>query len=179
MKRRDVLKTGGIALTAGMIGLAGCSSSDAETPEQTGGPDASGDTTIDMVTNSGSYYFDPIGLHVESGTTVTFINQEGSHSTVAYKDGVGQATTTRLPDGADSWESSILTESGATVDHTFETAGTYDYFCGPHKALGMVGRIVVGEPGGPADGSMPPDGTVPESQEIVDAGQVSFEEFSG
>jgi plastocyanin len=180
MKRRDVLKTGGIALSAGMIGLAGCSSStDDDAPEQTADPGAGGTETVDMVTSSGDYYFDPIGLHVEPGTTVTFNNQEGSHSTVAYMDGVNQATTTRLPDGAESWESSILTESGATVEHTFETLGTYDYFCGPHKALGMVGRIVVGEPGGPAEGSMPPDGTVPESQEIIDSGSVSDADFSG
>jgi hypothetical protein len=43
----------------------------------------------------------------------------------------------------------------------------------------MVGRIVVGEPGGPAKGDMPPDGNVPESQTIVDQGAVSYSDFSG
>jgi hypothetical protein len=43
----------------------------------------------------------------------------------------------------------------------------------------MVGRIVAGEPGGPAEGSMPPDGEVPESQTIVDQGAVSYSDFSG
>lgn len=132
-----------------------------------------------MVTDGGEYYFDPIGLFVEPGTTVTFENEGGSHSSVSYQDGVGQATTTRIPDGAQSWESSILSESGATFEHTLETTGTYDYFCGPHKTLGMVGRIVVGEPGGPAEGSMPSDGDVPESQTIIDSGSVSYDEFSG
>ena len=33
--------------------------------------------------------------------------------------------------------------------------GVYDYFCLPHEAAGMVGRIVVGRPGGP--GTLPFD----------------------
>jgi hypothetical protein len=42
----------------------------------------------------------------------------------------------------------------------------------------MVGRIVVGQPGGPAAGGMPPDGKVPTSQTIVEKGVVSYESFS-
>ncbi len=34
--------------------------------------------------------------------------------------------------------------------------------------MGMITWIVVGEPGGPAEGSMPPDGSVPTSQQIID-----------
>jgi len=41
----------------------------------------------------------------------------------------------------------------------------------------MVGRIVV-EPGGAAEGSVPPDGDVPTSQNIADSGSISFDEFS-
>ncbi|MFW5937619.1 MAG: plastocyanin/azurin family copper-binding protein, partial [Halanaeroarchaeum sp.] len=62
---------------------------------------------------------------------------------------------------------------------TFATEGTYDYYCMPHQSLGMVGRFVVGEPGGPADGSMPEHGDVPESSTIVEEGSVSYEAFSG
>lgn len=174
MNRRQILKASGIVVTAGVSGLAGCSG-DNDDPDSGGGDTAS----VEMVTNNGEYYFDPIGLFVETGETVTFENVEGGHSTVSYKDGVGQATTTRIPDGAQSWESSILTESGATFEHTFETAGTYDYYCGPHKSLEMVGRIVVGDPGGPAEGSMPPDSPVPESQSIIDSESVSYQQFSG
>lgn len=64
-------------------------------------------------------------------------------------------------------------------EYTFETAGTYDYFCIPHKQLGMVGRVVVGSPEGPAAGSTSPDGIVPESQTIVGEEAVSHDEFSG
>jgi hypothetical protein len=40
----------------------------------------------------------------------------------------------------------------------------------------MVGRIVVEKPGGPAEGSMPPDGTVPKSQKIVKQGRIPWSE---
>lgn len=43
----------------------------------------------------------------------------------------------------------------------------------------MVGRIIVDEPAGPAEGSMPPDGTVPESQLIIDEETVPYNDFNG
>lgn len=129
-----------------------------------------------MYTEGSTYYFDPIGMYVEPGTTVTFANESGSHSSTAYEEGNGPASETRIPEGAEAWNSGTLS-GGSTYDHTFETKGTYDYFCIPHKSLGMVGRIVVGEPGGPAEGNMPPDGEVPESEEIVNKKTIAFDEF--
>lgn len=177
MNRRQVLKASGVVATAGVSGLAGCTSSGSEGSDGT--PTDGTNTTVLMVTEGDAYYFDPIGLLVEAGDTVTFANDSGSHSATAYEEGNGQSSVTRIPDGAAAFDSGILSDHGATFDHTFETTGTYDYYCTPHKGLGMVGRIVVGEPGGPADGSMPPDGTVPESQTIVDQGAVSYSDFSG
>lgn len=124
------------------------------------------DATVEMTTEGDDYYFDPIGLYVEPGTTVTFKNVAGSHNSVAY-DG-------RIPSGAETWETPI----GETTEHAFEEPGTYDYYCAPHRTLGMVGRIVVGEPSGPAVGSMPPDGKVPESSTIVERGSVSYADFT-
>lgn len=188
MERRSFLKTSGLVATIGMTSLAGCSSGsnsndgsdeDADSGNQPATPPADDNSnTVLMITEGSEYYFDPIGLFVESGETVLFENESGSHSATAYKEGNGQATVTRIPDGAEEWDSGVLSEQGATFKHTFETPGTYDYYCTPHKGLGMVGRIVVGEPSGPADGNMPPDGTVPESQTIVDQKTVSFNEFS-
>lgn len=178
MRRRAVLKAAGVTATGSLTGLAGCSSS---TPEANSGTEApsNGDTnTVLMVTDGSTYYFDPIGLFVESGETITFEIDSGSHSATAYKEGNGPATVTRIPDGAEAWDSGTLSQQGATFEHTFETTGTHDYFCTPHKSLEMVGRIVVDEPGGPAEGSMPPDGTVPESQTIVDQEAVSYSTFS-
>lgn len=192
MDRRRLLQTAGIVATGGVTTFAGCSSpsdngdgggedTTTEAQETTGSSGESDATTktVKMITDGSDYYFDPIGLFVEAGNTVTFEIENGSHSATAYKKGNGPAEVTRIPDGADAFNSDILSEQGATYDHTFETAGTYDYFCIPHKSLGMVARIVVDEPGGPAEGSMPPDGDVPESQTIVDQGTVSYSDFTG
>lgn len=149
--RRAFLRTAGTTFTLGAAGTAA----------------AQDGATVRMVTEGDDYYFDPIGLHVEPGTTVTFENERGSHNSVSYGD--------RIPSGASEWETSI----GETAEHTFETSGTYDYYCAPHRSLGMVGRIVVGEPGGPAEGGMPPDGEVPESDAVVEAGSVSYDAFTG
>jgi len=184
MERRRILKTAGFLAAGGVTSLAGCSSSgngdengNESTTNKTEG--TGGANTVMMVTDGSDYYFDPIGLFVESGETVTFEIQSGSHSATAYKEGTSLAEVTRIPNGAEAFNSGTLSEQGATYKHTFETTGTYDYFCIPHKSLGMVGRIVVGEPGGPAEASMPPDGDVPESQTIVDQDSVSYSSFSG
>jgi len=28
-------------------------------------------------------------------------------------------------------------------EETFDTAGTYDYYCEPHRGAGMVGKVIV------------------------------------
>jgi len=110
----------------------------------------------------GSDYFDPAGLSVDPGTTVRFELESGSHSVTAYED--------RIPEAAAPFDSGVFSEGA--FEHTFEAPGTYDYYCTPHRAGGMVGRIVIGDPGGPAEESPIPDGDVPESDEIVAEGSV-------
>ena len=46
-------------------------------------------------------------------------------------------------------------QPGAHFDVTFRVEGVYDYYCLPHEAAGMVGRIIVGHPAGP--GALPWD----------------------
>lgn len=171
MHRREFIKTTGLAM--GTISIAGCTSRNSNSGQS---PEISG-TAIVMGMTNGGYYFDPIGLFVKPGETVTWVNETGAHSTTAYEKGNGRALVTRIPKDATAWNSGILSELGATFEHTFEVEGTYDYFCIPHKSLGMVGRIVVGKPGGPAEGSMPPDGTVPESSSIIEQNAISYDEF--
>ena len=114
--------------------------------------------TVNMVTKDGGYHFEPHVVRVTVGGTVTFVNESGSHSTTAYHPDNDQPQL--VPDGAASWDSGILTEQGATVEHTFETEGVYHYYCSPHESLGMVGSIIVGEPdahGQPALETIPKD----------------------
>lgn len=114
----------------------------------------------------GNTYFDPIGLYVEPGTTVRFEIEAGTHSATAYPD--------RVPSDATPFDSDIL--SAGTFEHTFEVPGTYDYYCAPHQST-QVGRIVVGEPGGPAEESEIPHASVPESELIVDRRSIPVDDF--
>lgn len=150
-----------------------------ETPEETeaGAEGAEGgENTVAMVSEDDQHYFDPIGVFVESGASITWENQSGSHSSTAYVEDNPQAGVRRVPEDSDGWNSETLSEEGATFSHTFEVEGTYDYYCIPHKSLGMVGRVVVGEPSGLGDD--PPDGSVPDEQTIVEEGTVSHDAFN-
>lgn len=53
------------------------------------------------------------------------------------------------------WDSGFLVNDRDRFEITLTVEGVYDYFCLPHEAGGMVGRIVVGRPGGP--GALPFD----------------------
>lgn len=124
--------------------------------------------TVGMYTEGSSYYFDPVGLYVKPGDTVEWVIKSGSHSSTSYSK--------RIPKGAKSWDSGII-DSGS-FSYTFTTKGTYDYYCTPHKTLGMVARIVCGEPGGPATKSPIPNevggGTIPDSKKIVKKKSISY-----
>ncbi|USZ70094.1 plastocyanin/azurin family copper-binding protein (plasmid) [Halorussus salilacus] len=121
------------------------------------------------VVEMGNNYFDPIGLHVEPGTTVRFELAAGAHSATAYEN--------RIPSDASAFDSGTI--SSGSFEYTFEEPGTYDYYCIPHKSVGMVGRIVVGSPGGPAESSPIPDGDVPESDAIVEQGAIAYGSSTG
>ncbi|WP_436927649.1 plastocyanin/azurin family copper-binding protein [Halosimplex amylolyticum] len=121
------------------------------------------------VVEMGNNYFDPIGLHVEPGTTVRFEIAAGAHSATAYEN--------RIPSDASAFDSGTI--SSGEFEYTFEEPGTYDYYCIPHKSVGMVGRIVVGSPGGPAEASPIPDGDVPESDAIFEQGAIAYGSSTG
>ncbi|WP_049979945.1 plastocyanin/azurin family copper-binding protein [Halolamina rubra] len=120
------------------------------------------------VVEMGNDYFDPIGLHVDPGTTVRFEIAAGSHSATAYPD--------RIPADASAFDSGTISEG--SFEYTFDEPGTYDYYCIPHKSIGMVGRVVVGDPGGPAEESRIPDGDVPDGDAIVEQGSIAYGTFT-
>lgn len=97
-------------------------------------------------------WFDPVGLLVRPGTTVRWVLVEGVHTTTAYHPANGDRPR-RIPEGARPWDSGYLTDPGTTFEVTLEAEGVYDFFCRPHEAAGMVGRIVVASDAGRASGS--------------------------
>ena len=101
-------------------------------------------------TPSGMAYFDPAGIRIAPGDTVRWVQINGFHSITAYHPR-NDNHELRIPASAQPWDSDILLADspmrGATFEHTFTVPGVYDYFCKPHEMAGMVGRIVVGDPG--------------------------------
>lgn len=149
----------------GAVEVSGSSSAGTATATPTGGETHE---VLMVTSDDGEYYFDPIGLHVQPGDTIQWTIESGSHNTVSYDE--------RIPESAETWNTEIISDGSHEL--VAETEGTYDYYCMPHQTLGMIGRFVVGEPSGPAEGSTPDHGDVPESSAIVEAGSISYEEFT-
>jgi plastocyanin len=92
-------------------------------------------------------WFDPVGLFVEPETTIRWVVRENVHTTTAYHPKNGHHSL-RIPEQAEPWDSGFLVNPGDHFEVTLTVAGVYDYFCMPHEAAGMVGRVVVGKPEG-------------------------------
>jgi len=93
-------------------------------------------------------WFDPIGVLVQPGQTIRWVNLDPvySHTTTAYHP-KNLNHVTGIPPGAEPWNSNYLRPRETFSTRLTET-GVYDYFCVPHERAGMVGRIVVGQPAG-------------------------------
>ncbi|MEE1611278.1 plastocyanin/azurin family copper-binding protein [Microvirga sp. CF3016] len=97
-------------------------------------------------------WFDPVGLHVEPGRTIRWINLDpgNSHTATAYHPKNFERPL-RIPERAEPWNSDyLLPDESFSV--TLPVEGVYDFFCVPHEHAGMVGRIIVGRPNAPSGG---------------------------
>jgi len=148
--RREFLRAGGLALAG--LGLASDRATAAAGLLRDRSESRAPLEVIEMRSDAlGSrVWFDPIGLYVEPGTTVRWIVRDNVHTTTAYHPGNDQHSL-RIPEGATPWDSGFLVNPGDHFDVTLTVPGVYDYYCMPHEAAGMVGRIVVGEAGGPGN----------------------------
>jgi plastocyanin len=79
--------------------------------------------------------FDPDSLEISTGTEVTFVWESGGHSLIVDSQ----------PDGANWSGVGETQDSGYEHTHTFDVAGTYEYYCEPHQMFGMEGTITVTE----------------------------------
>lgn len=77
--------------------------------------------------------FVPAFLKIEKGDTVIFEPTQKGHNSATRKG--------MMPEGAKKWNGRI----NKSIEVTFDTDGTYGYFCIPHYSVGMVGLILVGD----------------------------------
>jgi halocyanin-like protein len=144
--RRGLLKTGSGAAVA--LAAAGATGSAAAQADAYGGyledEGTWGGTTVDATGveepridvgapgNGGNLAFGPAAVLVEPDTTVVWEwTGEGGQHNVVSEEG--------------DFESQLSQEEGFTFEQTFSEGGVHQYYCAPHRALGMKGVVVVGE----------------------------------
>ncbi len=82
-----------------------------------------------------NFEFDPSTLTIAPGDAVRWEWESGTHTTT---NGAGSGA----PDAGTLWDEPI-SSSDTQFTYTFNSAGTFPYFCRPHEGLGMTGSITV------------------------------------
>jgi plastocyanin len=128
------------------------------TPEQQGAPaaapaapGATGAThDVNMVLEGGQYKYVPDQLTIKSGDVVQFHNKSGGPHNVSFwpdsvPSGAADALKAGMPDQMAPLQSNLLTEQDAVYKVSFGNApkGEYKFYCLPHLALKMRGKITV------------------------------------
>ena len=85
----------------------------------------------------GSMSFTPSSLTVHPGDVITWVWDNGTHTT----------TSSLVPIGATSWDKPI-TSADPSYSYTATVLGTYNYQCNFHVSMGMVGTFYVVSPTG-------------------------------
>ena len=94
-------------------------------------PKASAATVDVTVAPNGQLVFSPSSITINPGDTVRWTWAATFHSSTSGIPG--------MPNGI--WDSGILNQ-GATFSHTFNSTGSFPYYCTPHGGCcGMVGMI--------------------------------------
>lgn len=126
----------------------------AAAPEQqapAAAPAAGGAThDVNMVLEGSSYKYVPDQLTIKAGDVVRFHNVSGfPHNVSFWADsipaGAAEPLKAGMPDQMAPLEGQLLTEPNAiyTVNFANAPAGEYKFYCLPHLALGMKGKITV------------------------------------
>ncbi len=128
-----------------LAGLAGCLSGGSggddgpslddwlgDLAEYDGPVDRTGEDEVAVTVGAGNdgLAFDPLAVTVDVGTTVVWewTGRGGRHN-VVDRDG--------------AFASEYHDTESATFEYTFDDAGTYAYYCEPHRTLGMKGGVRV------------------------------------
>ena len=93
------------------------------------------DETIEMLNKQGkeSMVYSKKVVRIKSGDTVNWIATTKGHNVEFIKGGV--------PEGVEKFKSKV----GKDVEFTFTVPGIYAYWCTPHKTMGMIGFVIVGD----------------------------------
>ena len=97
-------------------------------------PALAGDQTIEMLNKLGKEHmvYSKKIVKVDIGDTIFWKSTKPGHNVEFIKGGV--------PEGVGKFRSALSKDT----EYKFEIPGIYAYWCTPHKGMGMIGFVVVG-----------------------------------
>ena len=92
------------------------------------------DTTIEMLNKLDKEYmvFSEKVIYIDSGDTVFWKATDKGHNVEFVKEAV--------PTGVEAFKSKLNVDT----EYKFSIPGIYAYWCTPHKTMGMIGFVIVG-----------------------------------
>jgi plastocyanin len=95
--------------------------------------------TVKLGSDSGQLVFEPSEVTISKGDSITWVNNKGYPHNVIFDEEA-------VPSGVDAEKLSTpdqLGEEGQKHTAKFDVAGTYEYYCEPHRGAGMAGMVIV------------------------------------
>jgi plastocyanin len=106
--------------------------------------------TVNMELTDGKYIYSPATLTIKVGDRVRWVNVSGGpHNVGFYADkipaGAADVLNRIMPTPMSPLQGPLLIDPNAVYEVTFAGAptGTYEYFCLPHEALGMIATLTI------------------------------------
>ena len=155
--RKTYLAAGLLVLAAACGGEKQSEEPAAMTPEQpaaeapAAAPAATGTThDVNMVLEGTSYKYVPAELTIKAGDVIRFHNVSGGpHNVDFWADsipaGAAAVLNAAMPDRMGELSGPLLVEPNAVYTVSFAGApvGEYKFFCLPHLAMGMTGKLTI------------------------------------
>jgi plastocyanin len=96
-------------------------------------PAAADTVTVKMGADNGMLAFDPANVTIKKGDTIKWVNNKLPPHNIMFEDA----------SMSEKSHDAMLFSPGESYEVTFDTAGTFSYYCAPHRGAGMAGKVTV------------------------------------
>jgi plastocyanin len=96
-------------------------------------PAAADTITVKMGADNGMLAFEPSSVTIKKGDTVKWVNNKLPPHNIMFED---KALSDKSHDA-------MMFSPGESYEVTFDSAGTFSYYCAPHRGAGMAGTVTV------------------------------------
>ena len=149
----------GLGLASAFVMLAACGGDggtgpyDGEPGDGNGPGDDNGSGSVAAtITMDNTAYIDPTGgqntsarVTIQVGEAVRWVNEDNVSHTVDSGEGTGGTDGDGIPDGASSGINSPSIGPGGDYEFTFDTPGTWTYYCEIHPGVMYDATVIVEE----------------------------------